>query len=80
MAKLYQLPKKNHMINVRCVWVEKADGKISDDVSATVKISVVFDDASKGHLQIHVKEARLERHTEAIGKMDPYLTCVVGTV
>lgn len=55
MAKLYELPKKNHMINVRCVWMEKADGKISNDPSATVKISVIYDDSSKGNLQIHVK-------------------------
>ena len=55
MAKLYQLPKKNHMINVRCVWMEKADGKISDDVSGTVKLSVIYEDSCKGHLQIHVK-------------------------
>jgi len=43
MAKLYELPKKNHMINVRCVWMEKADEKISNDPSATVKISVIYD-------------------------------------
>ncbi len=55
MAKLYQLPKKNHMINVRCVWMEKADGKISDQVSGTVKLSVIYEDSCKGHLQIHVK-------------------------
>lgn len=42
MSKLYQLPKKNHLINVRCVWVEKADEKVSDEVSATVKISVIY--------------------------------------
>lgn len=80
MSKLYQLPKKNHLINVRCVWVEKADEKVSDEVSATVKISVIYEDASKGHLQIHVKEAELVRDTEAIGKMDPYLVCKVGNV
>ena len=55
MTKLYQLPKKNHLINVRCVWVEKADGKTSDQVSATVKISVIYANESKGVLQIHVK-------------------------
>jgi hypothetical protein len=30
MSKLYPLPKKNHLINVRCVWVEKADGKVTE--------------------------------------------------
>lgn len=80
MAKLYELPKKNHMINVRCVWMEKEDGKISNDPSATVKISVIYDESSKGNLQIHVKEAKLQRDTEAIGKMDPYLVCKVGDV
>lgn len=55
MSKLYQIPKKNHLINVRCVWVEKADGKVTEDVSATVKISVIYDDSCKGNLQIHVK-------------------------
>jgi hypothetical protein len=55
MTKLYQLPKKNHLINVRCVWVEKADGKISEDLSATVKISVIYEETSKGHIQIHIK-------------------------
>lgn len=80
MTKLYQLPKKIHMINVRCVWMEKADGKISDEVSGTVKLSVIYEDTCKGRLQIHVKQAKLERDTEAIGKMDPYLVCKVGTV
>ena len=55
MSKLYQLPKKNHLINVRCVWVEKADGKVTEEVAATAKISVIFDDTSKGNLQIHIK-------------------------
>lgn len=68
------------MINVRCVWMEKADGKISNDPSATVKISVIYDDSCKGNLEIHVKQAKLERDTEAIGKMDPYLICKVGDV
>jgi|688.fasta_scaffold135171_1 hypothetical protein len=55
MDKLYQLPKKHHLINVKCIWVEKADEKISEDISANVKISVFYHDTSKGHLQIHVK-------------------------
>lgn len=50
MAKLYELPKKNHLINVRCVWVEKADAKISEEVAATVKISVVYDNTAHGKL------------------------------
>lgn len=25
MAKLYELPKKNHLISVRCVWLEKGE-------------------------------------------------------
>lgn len=50
MAKLYELPRKNHVINVRCVWVEKADGKVSNDLSGTVKLSVIYDNTSQGNL------------------------------
>jgi len=50
MAKLYDLPRKNHLINVRCVWVAKADGTVTEDLAATVKLSVIYDNSSKGNL------------------------------
>jgi len=73
MAKLYELPKKNHLIDVKCVWREKENSKITNDVCANVKLSVVYHNVSKGSFQIYAKEALLERDTEVVGKMDPYL-------
>lgn len=49
-------------------------------VAATVKLSIVYLDHSVGTLLIDVKEADLERDTEVIGSMDPYLECKIGDV
>jgi hypothetical protein len=50
MDKLYELPHKNHIIDVRCVWLSKSDGAYSNDLSAIVKLSVIYDNKSKGNI------------------------------
>lgn len=80
MNKLYEIPNKNHLINVRCVWRDKSNNEISSETAANVKISVVFDPTSKCSFQIYTKEANLIRDTEVIGKMDPYLVIKIGEV
>ena len=80
MSKLYDHPHKNHIINTRCIWVEKTDHKVDGNISAYVKLSIIYLPNSTANFIVEAKEALLERDTEAIGKMDPFVECKVGDV
>ena len=80
MTKLYDLPHKNHLINTRCVWIEKSDNKVSEGISAAVKLSIIYLPNSTANFFVNIKEGILERDTEAVGKMDPFVECKVGDV
>lgn len=80
MSKLYEYPNKNHVINTRCVWVEKSEDKVEEGVAAEVKLSMIFLPSASCSLAIQIESAELIRDVESVGKMDPYVECQVGDV
>ena len=48
--------------------------------AAHIKLSIVYLDHAVGTLLMDIKQATLERNTELIGNMDPYLECKIGEV